>query len=266
MDALSTFFDKLWRDYIAITPQALAIHKLFEQDGVPLINDHVAFRTFSDSSISISALEPQILTLGYKYLDRYVFTNKKLLARCYVHPKSKTKIFISELQWKKLSANAIHIIDDIINDIEVKNTESLTSGRLWPMPTLKNYQTLLAESEYAAWLSVWGLRANHFTIFVNFLKKYSSLQDVVDTLLEQGYKLNTQGGVIKGTKQDLLIQASTMADQIEVTFAGGHKHTISSCYYEFAQRFEFFDGGLFQGFVTGNADKIFESTDSKLAL
>jgi hypothetical protein len=54
-----------------------------------------------------------------------------------------------------------------------------------------------------------------------------------------------------------------LADRIPVAFKETTKE-ITSCYYEFAFRHKMANGKLFSGFVTGSADKIFESTDMKL--
>ena len=270
MSVLQNFYQELWQQYIEISPQALAIHHLFESEGETLVNDHVAFRTFSNSSISIDHLEEQVFCLGYQYLESYHFDVKKLNARCYVHPNSPTKIFISELLWHQLSGPAQVISDAFIKQIDkptqtddkLFKTLSLNAGRVWSMPKYQDYLTLLEESEYAAWLSVWGLRANHFTIYVNYLKKYSELSQVVNLLQSRGYVLNSAGGVIKGSKEQLLIQSSTMADKSFVSFPDAGNQEVSTCYYEFAQRFNQKDGLLYQGFVPESADKIFESTHS----
>jgi len=275
MSALKVFYEELWQQYIKISPQALAIHHLFKSEGEVLVNDHVAFRTFSNSNISIDYLEQQIFSLGYRYLESYHFEAKKLDARCYVHPDCPTKIFISELIWSQLSEPVQVIIDSFIKQIDISipanpslQTNStvlkpprLNAGRIWAMPTYKDYLKLLEESEYAAWLSVWGLRANHFTIYVNHLKKYPELSQVVGLLQHHGYLLNSVGGVIKGSKAALLIQSSTMADQTFMLFPDAGNQKVSTCYYEFAQRFEQKDGSLYQGFVPESADKIFESTN-----
>jgi hypothetical protein len=47
---------------------------------------------------------------------------------------------------------------------------------------------------------------------------------------------------------------------VKVDFSDGAQY-IPGCYYEFARRFPMPDGRLFRGFVTGSADKIFESTN-----
>lgn len=266
MNEQDVFFDQLWQQYSGISPQAVSIHRLFESEGEVLVNDHIAFRTFANSTISIDHLESEIFAMGYQHLDSYYFENKKLDARCYLHDKSPTKIFISELRWESLSVKAQALIENIILQADsTSNAYSgslLNSGRLWALPSYADYLSLLEQSEYAAWLSVWGLRANHFTLSVNHFKKYPQLSQVVELLQKQGYKLNTSGGVLKGTKNDLLIQAATIADKIEVEFKDAGKQEISSCYYEFAQRFKQQDGQLYKGFVPSSADKIFESTDS----
>ena len=278
MSVLDAFFTKLWQQYSVISPQAVDIHQLFANHGEEIVNDHVAFRTFADSHIGIDILEDEVLALGYKHLDSYQFDVKKLDARCYVHDNSPTKIFISELRWQSLSESCQVIIQDIIE--QAKNTlmspllerssqglsPLLSAGRLWQLPSYADYQTLAAESEYAAWLSVWGLRANHFTIFVNYLKHYPELAQVVALLQQEGYLLNEAGGVIKGAPSDLLIQAATMADKCLVDFSDAGEQVISSCYYEFAQRFQQDDGTLYQGFVPMSADKIFESTNMRSIL
>lgn len=278
MPVLDAFFTKLWQQYCVISPQAVDIHQLFESRGEALVNDHVAFRTFADSHIGIDILEDEVLALGYRHLDSYQFDVKKLDARCYVHDKSPTKIFISELRWSSLSAPSQVIIQDIIEQTKATLKSPLleqssrglspllSAGRLWQLPSYANYQTLAAESEYAAWLSVWGLRANHFTLFVNNLQNTPELSQVVALLQQQGYQLNDAGGIIKGTPSDLLIQAATMADTCVVDFKDAGEQMISSCYYEFAQRFNQEDGTLYQGFVPMSADKIFESTNMKSIL
>ena len=278
MSVLDTFFTKLWQQYSVISPQAVDIHQLFERRGEELVNDHVAFRTFADSHIGIDILEDEVLALGYRHLDSYQFDVKKLDARCYVHDKSPTKIFISELRWQALSDASQVINQDIIEQAKATLKAPLleqssrglipllSAGRLWQLPSYADYQTLASESEYAAWLSVWGLRANHFTIFVNHLKSTPELTDVVALLQQQGYQLNEAGGVIKGAPSDLLIQASTMADTCIVNFNDAGEQAISSCYYEFAQRFNQENGALYQGFVPLSADKIFESTNMKSIL
>ena len=77
----------------------------------------------------------------------------------------------------------------------------------------------------------------------------------------KGFKLNSSGGEVKGSKEVYLEQSSILANNIEVTFQDA-KLTVPACFYEFAKRYPMKDGTLYQGFVAASADKIFESTNS----
>jgi len=72
--------------------------------------------------------------------------------------------------------------------------------------------------------------------------------------------MNTSGGEIKGTPEQLLRQSSTLADKVAISFKEG-SYEIPACYYEFAQRYKDKSGKLYSGFIAKSADKIFESTD-----
>lgn len=260
------FFAALWADYTELAPQAQKIQELFARDNPQVINDHVAFRTFAGSPVELDRLEPLLLSLGYAVQEQYRFEQKRLRARSYLHPDPRVpKIFLSELLVDELSEAAQQILRPYVDLIPATEltTEVFYSGRAWPMPTWREYQALLAESEYAAWLLATGLRANHFTISVNHLESFSTLADVVAAVKAAGFEVNTTGGEIKGSPEVFLEQAATLADQQVVQFAEGDEHKIATCFYEFALRYPQTDGSLFQGFVEGNADKIFDSTNSR---
>ena len=137
----------------------------------------------------------------------------------------------------------------------------LYSGRHWAI-SKEDYDILLDESEYAAWLAAWGFRANHFTVSVNHLNHIDTLSDVNEQLKSAGFVLNSAGGEIKGGPEVYLAQSSTMADKAEVAFSDVAA-VIPSCFYEFAQRYTMPNGERYQGFVAASADKIFESTNAK---
>lgn len=260
------FFNLLWNDYVEITPQAQKVHDLFSQAGESVINDHVAFRTFSDSPIELERLEPIILALGYRRQGEYHFEQKKLMARSYSHPVADTpRIFISELQRHWLSAAAQQILAEIVSQIPASvadGPEIFTRGLLWQPVTLAQYRTLVEESEYAGWLASMGLRANHFTVSLNHLKGFSEMDQVIALLESNGYPINRVGGAIKGTPADLLVQSSTLADRVKIRFQDGLEASVPSCFYEFAKRFTDANGQLFDAFIADNADKIFESTNA----
>lgn len=260
------FFKNLWHDYTTIAPLARKLHDAVEARGETVQNDHIAFRTYNIAPINLESLEKHILGVGYQRYEPYDFKEKKLRAYGYIHPEGHPRVFLSELKTEEFSESLQKTVQSLCAQIDparVEKPDVMWAGRLWEPVSYEKYQELLEESEYAAWVAAMGLRANHFTISVNELKTLDSIEDLADFIESQGFKLNTSGGRIKGSKDVLLKQGSTMADEVEMEFAGGEKHTIRSCYYEFAERFRKPDGELYQGFVAASADKIFESTNVK---
>lgn len=259
---LAELFDALWSDYVRMTPQAEHIHRLFGTRGEKVHNDHVALRTY-DSAGGLAALAAPFEAVGYVAKDRYRFDDKKLLARYWQHPDAALpKLFISELCVAELSASAQQIIARLVAQLPAdfdRRADLPWAGRPWTC-TRADYETLLAESEYAAWMAAFGFRVNHFTVSVNALTTMPTVAAVNEFLVAEGFVLNTAGGAIKGTPADLLEQSSTRADTIAVDLAG-ETLQLPSCYYEFAKRYPLPSGELFQGFVPASADKIFESTD-----
>src|SRR3954469_18138405 len=104
MGTLQDLLDRLWRDYAAINPQAGRIHKLLEDRGEALVNDHIAFRTFAVPGLDIAAMAAPFTALGYRSAGHYEFPEKKLDALHYEHiDSSLPKIFISQLHLEGLS-------------------------------------------------------------------------------------------------------------------------------------------------------------------
>ena len=261
---VDTLFANMWQDYVAITPSANKIHQLLGR-GDDIINDHVAFRTFNHPKVNVAKLAAHLLALGYEEKGDYVFEQKKLKAKHYEHSDpTKPKVFISELLVEEFSDKLQAVVQRIVDQVDeaaVSAENFLYSGTQWKITTAE-YEQLLEESEYAAWLAAWGYRPNHFTVSVNYLKGYDSLEAVNQALKDAGFRLNTSGGEIKGGRDVCLAQSSTMADKMPVDFADKTME-IPSCFYEFAERFEMANGELYTGFVAASADKIFESTNAK---
>lgn len=258
------FYQQLWQQYLQITPQAGIIHQLFKSKYAVVLNDHVAFRTFDQSPYSIDELEPILLALGYHFDQCYTFKEKKLNARSYLHDnKNQPRFFISELCCGQVSEYIQNIIKNSLDNVSTKFSDEkiFSGGLLWPAIDYDSYLNICSESEYAAWLLVWGFRVNHFTININSLRGNPGIHKVAGFLRDEGFELNSQGGIIKGEVKDCLQQISTMAEKVSVAFRGGDCHRVPGCYYEFAMRYPDDQGRMFEGFVAANADKIFESTN-----
>lgn len=228
-----------------------------------VLNDHIALRTYQNPHIGIEHMAAVFKDFGYREIQDYHFKEKKLYAKHYEHiDNSRPKIFISELLVDKMSAPTQKIIHQIIEQIPAQRLLQLDfscSGRYWDL-SYKDYETLAAESEYAAWIASIGFRPNHFTISVNAMRKYNSIEKINAFIESQGYMLNTAGGKIKGTPSEKLEQSSTMAEKVLASFTEGGKW-VPGCYYEFARRYPLENGLLYHGFIAASADKIFESTN-----
>jgi len=258
--------EALWRDYVATTPQAERIHQLLGERGEVVRNDHVALRTYALPGIGIDALATPFEACGWKLQpDRYRFEDKKLVARYWKHDDpALPKVFISELCVNELSAAAVQIIEGLVRQLPAgfgERADLPWAGRPWNVRRAE-YESLLVESEYAAWVAAFGFRVNHFTVNVNALTTFPDLSSLNAYVVDHGFRLNESGGVIKGTVAQCLEQSSTLADSVPVQFADANVR-IPSCYYEFARRYPLPSGELFQGFVPASADKIFESTDAR---
>ena len=249
-----------------------------------IVNDHIAFRTMGVKNLGINSFEKIFLKHGYKKMDFYHFDAKKLDAYWYAPPSNDLpRIFISELKVDNLSINAQEIIKSYTNTVtndpidKIDLNSSLEVSKylqtpLWRLPTKNDYESLLFESEYAAWVIYNRYYLNHYTISVHDLPgEYSDLNQFNEFVKSLGIKLNKSGGEIKVSKDKLLRQSSSVANQIEAKFSEGEKKLIAGSYVEFAERSilpEFSKINNLkierkhrrEGFETGNADKIFEST------
>ena len=249
-----------------------------------IVNDHIAFRTMGVKNLGINSFEKIFLKHGYKKMDFYHFDAKKLDAYWYAPPSNDLpRIFISELKVDNLSIKAQEIIKSYTNTVtndpidKIDLNSSLEVSKylqtpLWRLPTKNDYESLLFESEYAAWVIYNRYYLNHYTISVHDLPgEYSDLNQFNEFVKSLGIKLNKSGGEIKVSKDKLLRQSSSVANQIEAKFSEGEKKLIAGSYVEFAERnilpeFSKINNLKIErkhrreGFETGNADKIFEST------
>lgn len=263
MEKINQLFDAMWKDYIKLNPQAQKIVDLLKGEGNDVVNDHIALRTFNHPKVTIDKIAKPFTDHGYVEKQTYDFEEKKLFAKHFEHADSNLpKVFISELLLEHFSSGFQRLVESKIDQLDeetINKFDFMVEGRPWSI-TSEEYLKLQQESDYGAWLSAIGYRPNHFTIFVNALESFDSLETLNDFLKKNGFKLNDSGGEIKGSADLFLEQSSTLADAIEIEFTD-KKMTIPSCYFEFAKRYPLPDGKLYQGFVAQSADKIFESTD-----
>lgn len=260
--SVNEIFDLLWDQYSGENPSVHKIHSLFEAEGEKIVNDHIAFRTYNDPRIGIQILAKPFVEAGYIEAGEYHFPEKKLFAK-HFEKEGFPRVFISELLLEEFSEDMQSRVKKLIDELPAAALESdelIVSGSIFGIPQFSVYEKLREESEYAAWVYAYGYRANHFTVSINHLNKFATIQEVNNFLKSKGFELNSSGGEIKGTPAQLLEQSSTLADKVQLRFIEGDR-LIPSCYYEFALRYPAKNGQLFSGFIAGSADKIFESTD-----
>lgn len=286
---LDTILNGLFKTYFERVPDVKKITNAMIKKGwvssqEDIINDHVAFRTLGVKNLGIASFEKIFLAHGYQKKEFYSFEAKKLNAYWYAPPtENQPRIFISELRVEELSKEAQDIIYKYTENITTDPVDLLDLNTpkqvveffekpLWKLPTLSDYNTLLSESEYAAWVLYNRYYLNHYTISVHELPNgYDRLEKFNEFLVALGIKLNDAGGVIKISKDGLLLQSSSVAEMITARFEGNDSQEIAGSYVEFAERkvlseFSGLDPKLISskhrrdGFETANADKIFEST------
>lgn len=293
--SLQTFLAVLMQRYKERVPNVQRIINLMIQhdiisSGEDIENDHIAFRTMGVPELGIQSLDKLFLHCGYKKMEKLHFEAKKLDAYWYAPPKDNyPRIFISELLVDKLSPAAQKIIrsytDEVKSDpvlaLDLDNGEAVGEflhRSLWRTPTFEDYEELQAESEYASWVIYNRYYLNHYTISVHNLPEgYNEIEKYNFFLEANGITLNDAGGKIKVSPDGKLKQSSTVSGMIDAEFPDGKGAVvvkkISGSYVEFAERQvleQFKDLPKSEikrehrrdGFETGNADKIFESTYS----
>lgn len=286
---MTQILDTLFNVYAARVPDVQKITKAMVTEGMvksqnDIINDHIAFRTMGVPNLGIASFEKIFLAHGYQKRDYYHFAAKKLDAYWYAPPTPDLpRIFISELKVDLLSKSVQKCIltytdtvtKDPVDTLDLKDVEAVGNyfqTPLWELPSLEDYELLLAESEYAAWVIYNRYYLNHYTISVHDLPEpYHKLKSFNDFLKGIGIKLNTSGGEIKTSGDLLLRQSSSVANTVLASFADQKTREIAGSYVEFAERSPLPKYAEWskdkikrehrrEGFETANADRIFEST------
>ncbi|PPS01975.1 hypothetical protein GOBAR_AA18690 [Gossypium barbadense] len=267
--------------YLNRNPTAKSILKLVSSvDDEQICYDHLAFRTFGVNGYGINSLASLFLDYGYTPKEELRFPAKKLKALWFSPPNSSSqeggsgvngplpRVFISELLVDQLSPRAQGTL--LIAFISLsKRILSTSQHNELALPTASE------ESEYAAWTLVNGYALNHVTISTHRLKSnLRNIKSLNEFIKKNGFKLNSDGGVLKVSPDGLLLQSSTVADSMPFSFSDGVDESVPCSYIEFAERLvlpqyknlsesEIKESHRRDGFEVGNADKIFESTSKE---
>uniref|UniRef100_A0A0A0KJ38 2-oxoadipate dioxygenase/decarboxylase n=1 Tax=Cucumis sativus TaxID=3659 RepID=A0A0A0KJ38_CUCSA len=279
--------------YLRRNPTAKSVLELVRSvHGDTICYDHIAFRTFGIDGHGIDSLASFFLDFGYTQKEELSFPAKKLKAFWFSPPSISNaaydgdgvngplpRVFISQLLVDQMSKQTQDIIRKYTECSCNGNKHAALAGALgsltWEKPLHSEFEQLARESEYAAWTLVNGYALNHVTISTHRLKSHlKDIKSLNQFIEENGYKLNSEGGVLKVSPDGLLLQSSTLADSISFEFSDGITASVPCSYIEFAERAllpqykhlpetEVKEYHRRDGFEVGNADKIFESTSKQ---
>lgn len=293
-------FRHLWQHYYQLVPFASKIEQALQARGDLWIEDHVAFRTLPGSFTGASVLQGLFELLGYQRQDDYHFEEKRLDAFWLAPPDvqgtvkdASPKIFVSELipdQFSEKFQQTLKHYTEQVKDSPLAAAKKLadqarqgdqaaadalvnliatflTSAPPWSRPSLGDFELLQAESEYASWTLLYGYQLNHFTVSVHLMKSFASIAELGSFIeKELAIPMNHSGGLVKGSQELMLEQIATMAVKVPYLFQDTQVEQPYG-FVEFALRYPLPDKqddgqwqSYYQGFVTSNADKIFEST------
>ena len=285
---------RLWKQYRGKVADAQTIQQTISDMKDNWIEDHIAFRSIPGEKTGAHVLQAAFESIGYERMDDYFFEEKQLKA-FWMAPIGadeaeesdvvSPKVFISEIITEKFSSEFQNILDRCQKDAEPKYSaddfktkdieaheiaDFLNGGICWPKISKNEHALLVKESEYAGWTSVFGNQPNHFTLSVHLMSEFDSIQELVTFIQDKmQIPLNESGGIVKGTMEVGLEQISTIAKSLPVQLSDGELN-LPYAFIEFAFRWPLKnceDNGVwssyYQGFVVANADKIFESTNTK---
>lgn len=115
----------------------------------------------------------------------------------------------------------------------------------------EDYKRIKNKNDYVAWTLLHGNDINHLAIEVK------NIHEIIEKIRKDGtIQLNNEDNPIKISKDGNLLQASTLADKIYYKFPDGEGHLVPYTFIEFVERLN-----KREGFETGNAEKIFKSTN-----
>ena len=293
---IQSFFQQLWQSHLKITPSTKKIiyllankdasHNLDEKK-INKINDklknkikvdHISFRNVGYKETGLSKFTRAFSQHGYEVKNTYDLSHKNMDA-LHLAPKNENsklpKIFISQLNIDTAPDWVQESLLSCIGSCANKDSHDfLQWGAPWDKSYI-HYQKLADYSEYAGWFYNHGMVANHFALDINSINNCEDIYEVANYLQNHNIKFNTDGGIVKGEGSNKLLQSSTIADLVDVSFNnpedlnGKIDIKVPGGFNEFSQRENISSlksiksSSLtpFEGFISSSAEKLFTSTD-----
>lgn len=230
-----SLLDELWSRYASHVPYAGTFVSLA---GGSFRNDHVAFR-----SLDLEPVARLFEGLGWQRAGRYDFPDTHLDA-IHLSKPGEPRVFVSELRVGDLSPRARELLGRL-----PPAPPPRASADWFVAPAVRFREAELLElereSQYAAWLCLFGREVNHFTASVDDIDVWAA------RLREAGVPMK---GDIEGEPGAALRQTATRAAPRTVRTLDGEREWPYA-YLELAQRAAGFDG-----FVTAQARQLFDMT------
>lgn len=284
----------LFYDLLMRVPTGRAYAEEVAAGGDKVFHDHGALRTVRwlangalppGESAFTRILEP----LGYRLNGTFPLDRIGMTGRSYAQqdcPDQIAQFFVSELHPEKfspmfqaavtrvlstsvepLSAKAMFLLREIARDGRLSVTDGITLltelkgcfARQHGIPTLADYETLLAESAEMAWIATEGNMFNHVTDRVDDVERVAAQQKKLLRPMKSSVEIS-QSGRIRQTafKADSVVRKFLAADGTII------ERAVPGSFYEFISRGEETDANalprLDLGFDAGNAQGIFKMT------
>lgn len=292
----------LWQRYLHDTTQMQLVHSHFIKQGLTLHLDHFALIDLPGPHSGIPIMEKIFALLGFHFRGQGYLPEKQNDFHWLAEDNIATlapeealpQIVIADFRLEEMPANIRHIItqyaeqatpfpfaetetllNQAMSEVTTERTTEATTqlhqifthylaGRNWPLPTITEFKTVQQYNELLAWVLVFGRQPNHFTISTHLLTHYKNLDDFLTLIREELHlELNSEGGIIKGTKAQGLEQASTTGVRQTIALQDGAV-SLPNGFIEFIWRFAQRQPAIccddyFTGFIAANANRVIES-------
>lgn len=289
----------LFRDLLQRVPEGKAYTEDAFRKGRKVFFDHGAVRTVLTGQSGAlppgeAALTRVLKPLGYVLNEVYPLPRLKMTGRAYLHsdlPEEIPQFFVSELHVGQFSpafqAAAERVVGtsvDPLDDNDKAALEKIAADGFLPfteavallpsllrcfgcqheIPSLTDYEALLAESQEMAWIATEGNAFNHVTDRVPDLFALTEEQ----RLLGRTIKTNVEVAA-RGTLRQTAYRAAEI-DRVFRTDKGCVVKRVPGSFYEFISRDRVETGNgessLDLGFDSSNATAIFKMTSADAAV
>lgn len=224
---------------------ALKLFQLLEKHNKRVFHDHLAFRTVSYERCNTLYLSRELEALGFYPAESYQCSPRHLTLTSFHHPgHDYPGILISELDLQGLNEQTQNMIMDLIYK---SDQQSILGTRPWPLPSIASYQHFMKENPFLAWFSLFGLASSYWSVDINQLDRQNDMSKLIKLIVEEGYPLDNNDGLVKGSPERLMEQIITLQDQVEFTFADGQQLKTASGNYRFSLRYKTPAGKLYKG-------------------